>query len=182
MKTMMITVLVVAATFSANGQKMMTREGYIKFFGSTPMENIDAVSKQASSVIDASNNDIVFQVLMNSFTFEKALMQEHFNENYVESEKYPKATFKGKIVGDVNYSKPGTYQAMVDGTMNMHGVDKPVKAPATIIVEKDGVKLSSEFAMAPEDYNIAIPGAVRDKIAKQMTVTVKAAYKPVEAK
>jgi uncharacterized protein YcsI (UPF0317 family) len=68
----------------------LTREAYVKFYGSTPLENIEAVTNQASSVIDASNGDIVFQVLLNSFTFEKALMQEHFNENYVESETYPK--------------------------------------------------------------------------------------------
>ncbi len=166
--------------FTANAQKYMTREGYIKFFGSTPMENIDAVSSQASSVIDAGTNAVVFQVLLNSFTFEKALMQEHFNENYVESEKYPKAVFKGNIAEKIDFTKAGTYKVTLKGTMSLHGVDKPVSAPATLIVEKGGLKLSSEFAMVPEDYNIAIPGAVREKIAKQMKVTVKCAYKPVD--
>lgn len=179
MKKSQLIVVALLICGSLSAQKFITRGAYIKFFGSTPMENIEAVTKQGSSVIDASNGDVVFQVLLNSFTFEKALMQEHFNENYVESEKYPKCTFKGKIIGDVDYKKPGTYQVEIKGTMSLHGVDQEMTAPATVIVEKDGVKLSSEFKVVPEDYDIEIPGAVRDKIAKQMEVTVKAAYKPV---
>jgi len=165
---------------SASAQKYITREGYIKFFGSTPMENIEAVTSQASSVIDASNNAVVFQVLLNSFTFEKALMQEHFNENYVESEKFPKAVFKGEIVEKVDFKKSGTLKVTLKGTMSLHGVDKPISVPATLIVDGKGVKLSSEFSLVPEDFNIAIPGAVRDKIAKQMEVTVKCAYQEVK--
>lgn len=178
MKTTILT-LALLATTALSAQKYITREGYIKFFGSTPVEDIEAVTNQASSVIDAATGDVVFQVLLNSFTFEKALMQEHFNENYVESEKYPKCIFKGKIVGDVDYKKPGTYEVEIKGSMQLHGVTKDITTKAQIIVEAEGVKLSSVFKIVPEDYDIAIPGAVRDKIAKEMEVTVKAAYKPV---
>ncbi len=178
MKSYFFLAFLVAAVCSASAQTFITRNAYIKFFGSTPMENIDAVSDQASSVIDVAKSEVAFQVLLNSFKFEKALMQEHFNENYVESEKYPKCIFRGKIVGAIDYAKPGTYKVTLRGKMNLHGVEKELDVPATISLEKDGVKLSCEFKMVPEDYNIAIPGAVRDKIAKQMTVTVKAAYKP----
>ena len=165
----------------AQAQKYLTREGYIKFYGSTAMENIEATTKQASSVIDASNNAIVFQVLLNSFGFEKALMQEHFNENYVESEKYPKAVFKGKIEGDVDYGKPGTYDVMVKGNMNLHGVDKTVETKAKVIIEDDDVvKLSATFKLVPEEYDIAIPDVVREKIAKEMEVTVKCKYNLVK--
>ena len=180
MKKLSVLLSAMLISGSISAQKFMTREGYIKFFGSTPMENIEAVSSQASSVIDASNNAVVFQVLLNSFTFEKALMQEHFNENYVESEKYPKAVFKGNIVDKVEYSKPGTYKITLKGTMSLHGVDKAVTTPATLIVEKGTIKLAAEFQMIPEDYNIAIPGAVREKIAKQMDVTVKCSYQEVK--
>ena len=178
MKKSLFAVLFTALCFGATAQKFITRNAYIKFFGSTPMENIEAVSNQTSSVIDGAEGQVAFQVLLNSFTFEKALMQEHFNENYVESEKYPKCVFRGKIVGDVDYAKPATYKVSIKGTMSLHGVDKEIDVPATIIVEKDGVKLSAVFNVVPEDYKIEIPGAVRDKIAKQMEVTVKAAYKP----
>jgi polyisoprenoid-binding protein YceI len=178
MKTIVLTALMLGA-ISVSAQKYLTREAYIKFYGSTPLENIEAVTNQGSSVIDASNGDIVFQVLVNSFTFEKALMQEHFNENYVESETYPKCVFRGKIQEEVDYSKPGKYEVTIKGTMTLHGVEQALSIKAMLIVEKGGVKLSAEFNMVPEDYNIEIPGAVRDKIAKQMDVTVKAAYKPV---
>lgn len=176
--SILLGVILIANSLSA--QKFMTREGYLKFFGSTPMENIEAVTNQTNSVIDAATNAIVFQVLLNSFTFEKALMQEHFNENYVESEKFPKAVFKGSIVEKIDFNKPGTYKVTLKGTMSLHGVDKALEVPATLIVESNGVKLSSEFAMVPEDYNIPIPGAVRDKIAKQMEVTLKCAYQAVK--
>ncbi len=180
MKKILFLLAITTIGLTANAQKYLTREGFIKFYGSTPLENIDAVSKQASSVIDASNNEIVFQVLMNSFTFEKALMQEHFNENYIESEKFPKAIFKGKIEGKVNYSSPGNYDVKIVGTMTIHGVDQKISVPAKVIVEKSDIKLSSEFTLKPEDYNIEIPGAVRDKIADQMDVSVKCLYKPVK--
>ena len=180
MKKFFLLLAIAFLALSANAQKFLTREGFIKFYGSTPMEDIEAVTKQASSVIDAESKAVVFQVLLNSFAFEKALMQEHFNENYVESEKFPKATFKGTIVGDVDLSKSGTFEVSLNGNMNLHGVDKELTVPATIIVEKEGMKLSSEFSLVPEDFRIEIPGAVREKIAKQMEVTVKCAYKPVK--
>lgn len=180
MKKLIPLTFLLLVAFTSNAQKYLTREGFIKFHGSTPLENIDATTQQASSVIDASSNDIVFQVLLNSFTFEKALMQEHFNENYVESEKYPKVIFKGKITGDVNFKEKGTYEVKITGVMTLHGVDKNISVPATIIVEKEGVKLSSEFKMAPADYDIDIPSAVENKIAKEMAVTVKCMYKLVK--
>lgn len=179
-KTSLVLIGIVMLSLTAQAQKYITREGYVKFFGSTPLENIDPVSNQASSVIDTETNEIVFQVLLNSFKFEKALMQEHFNENYVESSKYPRAVFKGKMVGDINYKKQGTYKVEIQGTMTLHGVDQEIKAPATIIVEKGSLKLTSVFDMKPEDYNIEIPGAVRNKIAEKMEVTVKCLYKPVD--
>ena len=106
-------------------------------------------------------------------------MQEHFNENYVESEKYPKAIFKGKIEDEVDFTKAGTYNVTITGTMSLHGVEKQVTTKGILIIEKGGLKLSTKFDMVPEEYNIPIPGAVRDKIAEKMEVTVKSAYKPV---
>ena len=157
-------------------QKYLARDASIRFFGSTPVENIEAISQQASAVLDASNGNLAFQVFMTSFTFEKALMQEHFNENYVESEKFPKATFKGQLVDfdAASLSKDGSYTATAKGTMNIHGVDKPVEAPVKLVVSGGKVTLSSTFLVKPEDYNIPIPSAVRDKIAEKMEVTVKA--------
>ena len=122
-----------------------------------------------------------FAVLIKGFEFKKALMQEHFNENYLESDKFPKATFKGKIVNnsDVNYKKDGTYKVKTKGQLTIHGVTKEVEADGTIEVKGGKIVGTSTFNVNPEDYKISIPNLVRDKIAKQIKVTVKADYQPM---
>jgi polyisoprenoid-binding protein YceI len=157
-------------------QKLITREGLIKFEGETPLEKIDAVSDQAASVLSLDTRELVFRVLVKSFVFPKALMQEHFNENYAESDTYPNAIFKGKIVEDIDFSTPGTYDVSIKGSMTFHGVEREIETPAQIIVKKSSVSLSSRFTMAPEDYGIKIPSAVRDKIAREMMVIVRSTY------
>src|SRR5690606_29851446 len=104
--------------------KYLTRSGKVTFFSSTPLEAIEAFNNEAASVMDAKTGDIVFQVPIRSFKFENALMQEHFNENYLESSKYPKAEFKGKItdINKVNFSKDGTYNVTSKGNLTIHGV------------------------------------------------------------
>ncbi len=179
MKRIFLSAAFIGLAFSAFSQKMMSREAYIRFFGSTPLENIEAATNQGSSVIDVATGDVVIQALLNSFTFEKALMQEHFNENYVESAKYPKVVFKGKIPATVNLKTPGSYKTNVAGTMSLHGVDKQITVPVALVVEKVQIKVTADFSMIPEDYNIAIPGTVRNKIAEKMDVTMKAVFKPV---
>jgi polyisoprenoid-binding protein YceI len=145
------------------------------------MEDIKADNNQVASILDASTGEIVFQVLVKSFKFEKALMEEHFNENYLESEKYPKSTFKGKIVNlqDVNFSKEGTYKVTVEGELSMHGVPKNVTTPGEITIMSDGVKAYAQFVVKPEDYKIEIPSVVREKIAKEITVTVDVKMGPM---
>lgn len=179
MKKILLSGAFIGLAFSAFSQKMMTKEAYIRFFGSTPLENIEAATNQGSSVIDVATGDVVIQALLNSFNFEKALMQEHFNENYVESAKYPKVVFKGKIPADIDLKTPGTYKTNVTGTMSLHGVDRQISVPCVIVVEKEQIKVTANFAMVPEDYKIEIPGAVRNKIAEKMDVTMKAVFKPI---
>ncbi len=156
-----------------------TRAGHIKFFSGTPMENIEADNRKVSSVFDATSSAIEFAALIKAFEFDKALMQEHFNENYMESNTYPKATFKGKVTGlpDGAMAKPGTYPVTATGDLTIHGVAKPVSIPGTITVHDDGtLKLSSKFNVKPEDHGIKIPGMVRDNIAKEIEVTVAMDY------
>lgn len=159
--------------------KFGTRTGHIKFFSSTPMENIEADNRKVSSVFDATSSAIEFAALIKAFEFEKALMQEHFNENYMESNTYPKATFKGKVNGlpDGAAAKPGTYSVAATGDLTIHGVTKPVTVPGTITVNADGtLKLTTKFNVKPEDHGIKIPGMVRDNIAKEIEVTVAMDY------
>jgi polyisoprenoid-binding protein YceI len=181
MKTLVLTIGLVFLAIGTNAQKFMTKNGYIGFYSHTPIEDIKGDNNQVASILDASTGEIVFQVLMKSFKFEKALMEEHFNENYVESEKFPKSTFKGKIVNlsDINFSKPGVYKVTVTGDLSIHGVTKNISEPGEIEIAVNGVNATSKFTVIPEDYNIEIPSVVREKIAKEMTVTVDVKMAPM---
>ncbi|MGI8893122.1 MAG: YceI family protein [Bacteroidia bacterium] len=173
-------VLTVGIT-SVNAQgKFFTRNGYIKFYSEATMENIEAHNRQVTSFLDTETGEFAFSVLMKSFQFEKALMQEHFNENYVESDKYPKSTFKGKISNPevINYKKDGVYNVQVDGDLTIHGVTKKVSTDGTIEVNGGKIIAKSKFPVAVADYNISIPAVVRDNIAKEVEVTVEMAYEP----
>jgi hypothetical protein len=184
MKHIAILIFLLITGYSANAQKYMTKNGYIGFYSITPMEEIKADNNQVASVLDTGTGDMVFQVLIKSFHFERALMEEHFNENYLESEKYPKATFKGKIsnLSSVNFSKAGTYDVTVEGDLAIHNVTNRVIIKGTIEIITGGINASSKFNIVPEDYKIEIPGVVRDKINKNLEVTVSMKYTPVENK
>ena len=156
-----------------------TRNGHITFHSSTPVEDIKGDNHKVTSVFDAGSGAVEFAVLVKAFDFEKALMQEHFNENYMESNTFPKATFKGTFSGVTadQLKKPGTYTVEVKGDLTMHGVTKPVATTGTIVVDQEGkVKAESTFVVSPEDHDIEIPGMVRDKIAKEIQVQVRIDY------
>ena len=179
MKTRILSlVLMTAFALSGYAQKLSTRNGYIKFFSETPVENIKAENNQVSSVIDMETGKFAFLVQIKAFQFEKALMQEHFNENYMESGEYPKASFQGLIVDfeKLDLSKDGEYRATFKGTMNIHGTDKNISEVAVIMVKEGKVTLNSEFKLRPEDYGVKIPAAKRDNIAETLEVTVKMNY------
>jgi hypothetical protein len=158
----------------ANAQKYMTKSGTIKFYSETPMEKIEATNRQANSALDFSNGNFVFKVLIRGFEFEKALMQEHFNENYMESEKFPNSTFNGKItnIKDVNLGKDGVYKVVVEGDLAMHGVTNKVKVNGTLEVKGGKVVGKAVFNVSPKDYNINIPKAVINNIAEAIQVDV----------
>lgn len=163
-------------------QKFFTRDAKIQFNSDTPMEKIEAVNKSGTAVIDAQSGKMEWKVLIKNFIFEKALMQEHFNENYMESSKFPSATFKGVLtdLSSVNFGKDGSYKVKAKGTMEIHGVKKELEVPGTITVKGGAVSVKSNFIAAVADYNIDIPGVVRDKIAKEINVMVDAALNPLK--
>ena len=184
MKHIAILFFLLITGYSANAQKYMTKNGFIGFYSHTPMEDIKADNNQVAAVLDAGTGEMVFQVLIKSFHFEKALMEEHFNENYMESEKYPKSTFKGKItnLSSVSFSKNGTYDVTVEGDLTIHNVTNKVSMKGTLEVITGGINANSKFNISPEDYKIEIPGVVREKISKNLEVTVSMKYTPVENK
>jgi polyisoprenoid-binding protein YceI len=159
-------------------QKLISKNSHIWFSATTPLENIEAHNKQAVSILDPAAGTLAFNVLIKGFEFKVALMQEHFNENYLESDKYPKASFNGKITNnsDINYKKDGTFTADVSGDLTIHNVTKPVSTKGTIEVKNGAVTAKALFTVKPADYNITIPALVENKIAKEVTVNVEAPY------
>jgi hypothetical protein len=156
----------------------ITRHGQVSFFSRTPMENIDAVNNEIASMLNTQTGEIGFAVLIKSFHFERALMEEHFNENYMESDKIPKASFKGKInnLPAVDFSKDGTYAVTAGGDMTIHGVTQKITLSGSIVIKAGLPQVLAKFKLVPKDYNIKIPSLVADKIAESMNVSVDCRY------
>lgn len=171
-------IILVAAYCNCSAQAHFTKNGSISFFSSTPMEDIKANNNQVISVINTATGDIQFSLLNNAFHFKKALMEEHFNEDYMESAKYPKSTFKGAIsnLGSVNFNTDGTYHVTVSGSLTIHGVTKSIAAPGTITVNGGKISAVSKFKIKPKDYNISIPAAVKNNIAETVELTISCQY------
>lgn len=162
-------------------QKYITKNGKIRFFSNAQIEKIDAINSSVNCALDISSGDMVFKALIKSFEFEKALMQEHFNENYMESDKYPNSTFKGMITNlkDINFKKDGKYNAVVEGNLTIHNVTKSVKANGTFEVKGGKISGHSKFIVVPKDYDIKIPAAVVSNIADKIDVTVDVTLDPI---
>lgn len=172
--------MAMSATMPGQG-KYLTNNGLISFFSHTAIEDISAENKEVGGVIDAATGEVVIIIKMTAFQFEKKLMQEHFNENYVESEKYPTAKFNGTINNnpEIDYSAQGSYQIKVTGDLTIHGKTNPVSAEGTLQVTADGITAKTKFMLNPEDYGIKIPRVVRKNIAENMEITVDLPCKPI---
>jgi polyisoprenoid-binding protein YceI len=156
--------------------RFLTKNGAITFFSSAPMEDIKAENNQVLSIIDATSGKMAISILMKSFMFEKALMQEHFNENYVESDKFPKATFKGAILDFTNL-KETISKVEVKGIMNIHGKSKEITLSATMTKTPKAILLEGDFDLKVADFDIKIPTVVAKNIAKTIKVSFKLNHK-----
>lgn len=165
--------LILLARSGVYSQVYLTRSGFVGFYSKTSLEDIKAENNQVFAAIDPGKKTVAFSLLLKGFVFTKQLMQEHFNENYVESDKYPKATFSGAYIGDVPLDKDGVYKVTVKGNLTLHNVTKPIETPATMEVKGGRILGTAEFKVKPEDFNITIPSVVRDKIAQDMRVSVR---------
>ncbi len=157
----------------------ITRNGQISFFSTTPLEDIKAVNNEVAAVINRSNGNVQFIVLIKSFQFRKAAMQDHFNgKDYMDSDRYPKAELKGTItnIGSVNFAKDGTYPVTVEGTLSMHGVSNKIKIPGNIIVKGSNISTTAVFTIQLVDYKITVPTLVSKKVAEKVEVTVNCNY------
>jgi hypothetical protein len=170
-------IIAVAAILISNtiaAQNVYTKNGSISFYSKTKMEDIEAHNNQVACVVKTLTGDVQFSVLIKGFHFSKALMEEHFNENYMESTKFPKSTFKGKITDltKVDFTKDGTYSVTVQGDLNIHGVTKNVAVPGTITIKSGKPQLKATFMVKLADYSIAVPAAVKNNISESIQITV----------
>lgn len=178
-KLMVIALLLFVGAEVKAQDKYMSRNATVNFNATGPLEKIEANNGQGASVIDSKTGNMEFMVTMKAFEFEKALMQEHFNENYVESDKYPKAVFKGTIqdISKVNFAKDGVYPVQIKGNMTLHGVTNEMLSDGTIEVKSGNITGKSKFTLKCSDYKIEIPSLVKDKVSNVVTINVTAPYK-----
>jgi polyisoprenoid-binding protein YceI len=179
MKQVVLSFLIVGLCCN-NGiaQKYFTKNGSISFFSKTAVEDIKADNNQVMAVINTQTGELQFSLLTKGFHFKKALMEEHFNSDYMESDKFPKSTFKGNItdMSKVDFTKDGTYPVAVSGDLTIHGVTKKVAASSTIKINGGKIAGTSKFMVTVADYGISIPKIYRDNIAKTVEVTVSCNY------
>jgi len=168
--------------FTLPAGKLVSSKTHIKFFSHTSVEDIQANNYTSVSTIDPTTGDVVFSVPMQSFEFEKALMQKHFNgEDFLDTKQFPKAKLKGKItnLAQINLEKDGTYQANVEGELTIKGVTKPIKEKGTVTVKGNKISVQSTFNVTLADYGITfVKGKPASNIAKTVEVTVHAEYQP----
>jgi polyisoprenoid-binding protein YceI len=162
--------------FQSKAQLFITTNGEVSFFSKTPMEDIEALNKNVSSIINTATNEVAVQMRITNFVFPNKLMQEHFNENYLESEKFPSATFKGKIKESVDLTAPGTHAITAAGTATIHGVTRPIELRGTIVSTGSTLALTCQFDVRLVDYKIDVPQLVFSKIAEVIKVSSKMNY------
>jgi len=177
----LVCVLVWVSTGAIAQTKYFTRDGSISFFSKAALEDFEAVNRKVTCVVDAATGQMEFSMLIRSFEFEKELMKEHFNENYMESEKFPKSAFKGMIenASTIKWSVDGSYPVKVTGKMTIHGVTKDVVAAGSFMVKGGKVTGRSEFMVALADYGIKVEKAYASKIAEKIKVTVDVNLEPM---
>jgi hypothetical protein len=178
MKKIIFCLLFLTSVTLGIAQKFSSVKSNIRFYSDAPLEKIEAVNTDSKSVLNSSNNEIAFVVPIKNFHFESPLMEEHFNENYMESNKFKFGTFKGKINEKVDFSKDGKYEVTATGILNIHGVEKERTISGTLIVAGTNISADSKFSVQLKEHNIDIPKLVLQNIAEVVEVFVHFEYEP----
>ena len=178
MKKLLCLAFLVVSLTKGNAQIYMAKDCEISFFSPSPMEDISAVNKTAKPILNTATGDLQIRVSIQAFKFPDPLMQEHFNENYLESDKYHNSEFKGKINEKVDYAVDGVNKVTVTGKMNMHGVDMDKTLEGTLTVKAGQILLDTKFMVHLADYKIVIPKLVVKNIAEDIEVKMKATLEP----
>jgi hypothetical protein len=159
-------------------KRYYAEKSLVTFFSDGVVEDIKAVNTTTTSIYDITKNDIAFLVKIKDFEFEKKLMQVHFNEKYLETDKYPKSTFIGSVTG-FNPAKEGVQHVTATGKLFMHGVTRDVKIPGTVQKDGSSLVLKSRFILKLADYNISIPQIVWQNIAEEVEVNLDFIFNPL---
>jgi hypothetical protein len=165
---------------SAQNKLYSSNKSEFSFFSKTPLEDIDANNTRASSIINLSNRELVVRIPVSQFQFKNKLMQQHFNENYMESEKFPNATFKGKINEEIDLNKAGSYSVSASGMLNIHGIDQNRNLVGKLTVSENSLLLETKFEVLLVDHKIDIPKLVFKKIAEKINVSASINYVPYQ--
>lgn len=177
-------VLSLALVFNLKAQdKFITKTGHVWFHSKTDFKEIEAHNKQVTSILDTKTGEVIVSAFMKDFKFDNQLVEEHFNENYVHSAKYPKVKFTGKItnIASIDLKKDGTYKCTVEGVIEMHGKTKNFKGEGTAVVKAGKIKATSHFTITAEEFAIEIPEIVKEKIQKNIDINVEFNYEPYVA-
>ena len=150
----------------------------VSFYSKTPVQDIDGTTNKANALLNKATKQVYFKIQNTTFQFREKLMQEHFNENYMESDKYPVSDFNGKIIEDIDFTKSGNQKVTIVGILNIHGKKKEYKIFGTLSINENGLVLTSDFKIKLADHGVEIPTVVFTKIAEQLDVKVSANYKP----
>lgn len=174
MKLALLCLLILPGLSVMAQDKFLTKNGDVSFYSEAPLENIEAMNRQVVGVIDIQKNEVAVTMLMKAFEFEKALMQEHFNENYVESDKFPKASFKGKFTASdaIDPNSNTLYEVDITGDLTIHGVTKNINAKGSVEFKGGQLLAKSTFKVAVKDFEIEIPKVVNQNIAEEIEVKV----------
>jgi polyisoprenoid-binding protein YceI len=175
-------IFILSGIIASAQDRFFTKNGRISFVSKGNIETIEANHKSVTCVLDTKTGNVQFSVLMRGFEFRKALMQEHFNENYLESDKYPRSEFRGQIANNsaIDYTKDGVYDAKVKGKLTIHGVARDIETDGKVTVKGGKPQANATLVIQLSDYKISIPGIHRENINNNVTITVDCPMEPLK--
>ena len=177
-RTLSFAIFVILHLNGFSQKRYFSEKSNITFFSEGVIEEIKASNTKVTSILDLLSGDVAYLLNPKDFQFEKKLMQVHFNEKYMESEKYPRSSFKGKIEG-LDASSTQLQKVKAIGKLSIHGVTRDVDIPGTLHIEGNTVTLRAKFMVKLTDYDIKVPQIVWQNIAQEVEVTVHFLYRPV---
>lgn len=182
MKKIILALLILTGINNIKAQMYMTKEGSVQLYSETPLLIIDGKTQSAGSILNSETGEVAATVLVTSFKFKEALLEEHFNENYIESHKFPKSQFKGKITNwsSIDITKDGTYPVTIEGDLIMHGETRPLKTSGSLTVSGGKIKAATEFFVSLENYKIKVEESYKDRIPDKIKLTLIFNYNKVE--